>query len=94
MEKEPQNAQHLPPERRVDQMIMQLKKHRPMFILVVLPTDNSNAALYGTHLHPHFVLQCIEILISDMTDAIQCGELWQFSSSDSVRRRLGWSLSV
>lgn len=48
VEKEPQGAQNMPPERRVEQMFAALKKHRPVFILVILPTDGSNSALYGS----------------------------------------------
>ncbi|KAG0611825.1 hypothetical protein M758_7G167600 [Ceratodon purpureus] len=46
VEKEPQSAQNMPPERRVEQMFAALKKYRPAFILAVLPTDGSNSALY------------------------------------------------
>ena len=50
VEKEPQSAQNMPPERRVEQMFAALKKYRPAFILAVLPTDGSNSALYGLNI--------------------------------------------
>jgi hypothetical protein len=58
VEKEPPSAQNMPPERRVEQMFAALRKHRPVFILVVLPTDGSNSALYGSDISA-LSLECI-----------------------------------
>ena len=75
VEKEPQSAQNMTPEKRVEQMFVALKAHKPVFILAVLPTDGSNSALYGLILflsHPSL----LEWLVT--------GSLWHGSCFQAI----------